>query len=1623
MPTNTRIESNGDVLLANPIPEAEYMYGCAPTAMAMVLGYYDLYGYNGIDLSNMIEGDVDLKSRGTDGNPYNMNAFDTALGRATASEDYVYRFYARDGKATTPEQEYEYTFKEDGKTLNTDVWNCIADFLRTGQYWRGIGNLGTFVNDLQPGLDMYLQYRGYKMDYEITRVAGINSFSFADYMNEIDSGRPVLVLIAGHAMTGYGYNPDTQEIIFDDCYESGRMEWGGTYAYAGAYRPLQSIMTIGIDVSDIIDISIIGMGENGDKIILSRTKNALSGDEYCFEDDPMYLTLSITNQGIRDSGDFHMSIRIDGELLQSVSVDSIASKTTTTVTDHTLELLASGMHKVRVILNESEEIPDQNNANNKAETDILVLKSGTSVVSNEITLLKGETVSRTYLRENARLNLNGGQAFDTVLMGKVSEDRTDSTEWLATTLANVFQNGFMSDTSVYRYGLVSVYNGGTVENTHVFSKGVLSIQNGGSAINTTVESAALLFISSGGKHTGQLQIEEGAHVVVNEGGILDFDLSDLSPDASVRVNDLSRINGVPLFTITVSNTQTSGDYRLADGASSFSGVVSVNNTSGEKLGELSTGNILRIDDKAYILCTDEYSLTLTVSNLGLGNDTTPPTVSDIQADITAHTNKNVTVTATFADDKELAFPLYKIGEEGQWTLYQDGVSLYENAIVFFKAIDKAGNESEIASYTVSNIDSRIISSGLVLSDKEKASILSGTAFVNTFVSSGGKFFVSSGGVAFGATVSSGGSMRVSSGGTAFDIVENGGFVEFSNKADVSFAPNSFSGLLLASASATVHSGTTANSTTVHSRGGMFVSSGGITNDTTVISGGSMQINPGGTANSVTVNFGGKLTVSSGGSASGIVETGGYVEALKNANVSFVSNTIEELLLAGASATVHSGTTVNSASIDYRGKLDICSGGIANCPQVNSGGSMYVSAGGSANDTTVNYAGKFIVSSGGSASGIIENGGFVDFSTGADVTFLSNTISGLLLTGASATVHSGTTATNTVVSSGGGMLLSSGGIISDTTIYSSGSVKVFNSGTASSVTVNTGGKLIVSSGGSVSGIVENGGFVDLSSKTNAVFIPNSVSGLVLSMTSASLHSGTSAIDTTLKYGGRVYIFSSGTLNGASVLDKGQLAVSSGGKMTGQLTFADKAVVSVYDGAILDFDISGVTPEAGARVNNLSLIHGTPVYTLTVSGSQKNGVYTLAGGTIEFNGSITVQNTSGKSLGTLALGETNGIGSSEYTLELVGTDLVLTVGERELPPQQLTGTEDSLSWSLPTDAARYVVEYSTDDFVHGIRLAVPSASLDSFCLPAGDFQWRVRPELDEEWIAGDPITVEEKEHGPQLVKSDEDGISDVFFANAVGIWESGYVAQHVGSIGDWAGTNEYTKVCGKNKLADIIEGSTDANILLMTDDENGDTLFLDDIYTASQGNIAEKQSRIAQIDEIRAGAGDDIVDMTSQRFEYIGNEVTIRGGDGNDTIWANKDGSFLFGDAGNDRIVGASGNDVIAGGTGNDSMHGGGGDDVFTFCDNWGTDTVEQLADGSVTLWFASGMEENWNAGTLTYSDGDNSVRVSGISADKIMLIFGDDKSDRFATLTGMGAFIDASSERIFEESGKGILANL
>ncbi len=90
--------------------------------------------------------------------------------------------------------------------------------------------------------------------------------------------------------------------------------------------------------------------------------------------------------------------------------------------------------------------------------------------------------------------------------------------------------------------------------------------------------------------------------------------------------------------------------------------------------------------------------------------------------------------------------------------------------------------------------------------------------------------------------------------------------------------------------------------------------------------------------------------------------------------------------------------------------------------------------------------------------------------------------------------------------------------------------------------------------------------------------------------------------------------------------------------------------------------------------------------------------------------------------------------------------------------------------------------------------------------------------------------------------------------------------------------------------------------------------------------------------------------------------------------------------------------------------GGGNDIFCFGENWGNDTVNQLANGTVTLWFEKDnvLEES----PQCYTDGINYVTVSGVS--EVTLRFG-------GTAPVAGAFDDAASEKIFEDKNKGLLA--
>ena len=118
------------------------------------------------------------------------------------------------------------------------------------------------------------------------------------------------------------------------------------------------------------------------------------------------------------------------------------------------------------------------------------------------------------------------------------------------------------------------------------------------------------------------------------------------------------------------------------------------------------------------------------------------------------------------------------------------------------------------------------------------------------------------------------------------------------------------------------------------------------------------------------------------------------------------------------------------------------------------------------------------------------------------------------------------------------------------------------------------------------------------------------------------------------------------------------------LTGPMTIANGANVSASSGAVVDFYLANLAPSNTALVNNLSLIQGAPDYTITVSGTNAYGLYTLANGApAYYSGSMELYRGS-DSLGTLSVGGTISRDYKKYLLKETGSTLSLNIAERRI-----------------------------------------------------------------------------------------------------------------------------------------------------------------------------------------------------------------------------------------------------------------------------------------------------------------------------------------------------------------------
>jgi len=155
--------------------------------------------------------------------------------------------------------------------------------------------------------------------------------------------------------------------------------------------------------------------------------------------------------------------------------------------------------------------------------------------------------------------------------------------------------------------------------------------------------------------------------------------------------------------------------------------------------------------------------------------------------------------------------------------------------------------------------------------------------------------------------------------------------------------------------------------------------------------------------------------------------------------------------------------------------------------------------------------------------------------------------------------------------------------------------------------------------------------------------------------------------------------------------GNLTVSSGAALAlhDQVTMAGG---SVSNQGSINLDIAGRQAADNALIYNLGSYSGSGALSVSVGVRQLSGVYHLISGVSSFTLAVTVYDVASHSLGAVAVGQSvTDAGGRQYTLNLTGNQLVLTVAGDDLAPvlaglpQAAVDPDGSVtvSWDAATD----------------------------------------------------------------------------------------------------------------------------------------------------------------------------------------------------------------------------------------------------------------------------------------------------------------------------------------------------
>lgn len=205
MPVNTTLVNivSDDVHIIKDTVEYHWYVGCTPTAVAMVMGYWDRNGYD-----NLIFGD--------------SATYSDAVRTAIAGPDHLANIYDEDGYDTRI-----LDASEGGRVHNP---NSIADYLLSSRSALDLNDGWTLYAYEGVGVHGYAMHQGYD-DFSSTH-NDWGTFTFNDIVNEIDAGRPIILAVDAdadnvndHNVVVFGFDKSTNRLLIHDGWDTTEDMW------------------------------------------------------------------------------------------------------------------------------------------------------------------------------------------------------------------------------------------------------------------------------------------------------------------------------------------------------------------------------------------------------------------------------------------------------------------------------------------------------------------------------------------------------------------------------------------------------------------------------------------------------------------------------------------------------------------------------------------------------------------------------------------------------------------------------------------------------------------------------------------------------------------------------------------------------------------------------------------------------------------------------------------------------------------------------------------------------------------------------------------------------------------------------------------------------------------------------------------------------------------------------------------------------------------------------------------------------------------------------------------------------------------------------------------------------